>query len=44
MDYENIQVGVYFAIKGKSNVRAILPFGEPDWLNWSCDEHVTLNP
>jgi len=26
--------GVYFTIKRKSTAGAILPSGEPDWLNW----------
>jgi len=29
---------VYFAIRGKCTAGAILSFGEPNWLNWSCDQ------
>jgi len=34
---------VYFSIRGKSTAGAILPLGEPDWLNWSCDKDNMLN-
>jgi len=35
------QGSVYFHQR-QSTAGAIMPLGEPDWLNWSCDKHNTL--